>query len=61
MHLLKISEYRLIWFDDVMRKDDSDTVSMAMETNVKGKIEIVEYQRILYNELDKTEININKN
>jgi len=32
-----MNEYKLIiWFDDVMRKDDSDTVSVAMETNVKG-------------------------
>lgn len=45
-----MSEYRLSWFYDVMWKDDSDTVSVAMETNVKGKIEGVEYQRILYNE-----------
>lgn len=46
MHLLQISEYKLIWYDDVMRKDDSDTISVAMETNVKGKIEGVDWWNI---------------
>lgn len=46
MHLLQISEYKLIWYDDVMRKDDSDTISVVMETNVKGKIEGVDWWNI---------------